>query len=236
MVEILLMMKRSTWRWETIKILNYDHFSRSKRAATSLCSFPSWKAKTRQNQPQQPRHRVRAQDWIQTQLQKQATSHVTAVNQVLKTQKTKKRKSLQSWFQTRQARRWTGNWCCSSPSPVLLLLPYLSYHIRWGLASIYINIRVSQSWKNFGSQKQTQICSIFHHHHIVSVTILVMLIFFQLITRHLSTSERGVRLSLTIPESGWRSNQGRQNQDHSYDHNEHHNIINWSSWLSWSCF
>ena len=151
MVEILLMMKRSTWRWETIKILNYDHFSRSKRAATSLCSFPSWKAKTRQNRPQQPQHRVRAQDWIQTQLQKQATSHVTAVNQVLKTQKTKKRKSLQSWFQTRQPRRWTGNWCCSSPLPVLLLLPYLSYHIRWGLASIYINIRVSQSWKTLGA-------------------------------------------------------------------------------------
>ena len=72
--------------------LKYDHFSRSKRAATSLCSFPSWKAKTRENQPQ---HRARAQDWIQTQLQKQATSHVTAVNQVLKTQKTKKRKSRQ---------------------------------------------------------------------------------------------------------------------------------------------
>jgi len=36
----------------------------------------------------------------------------------------------------------------------------------------------------------------------------ILIISHQLITRHLSTSERGVRLSLTIPESGWRSNQG----------------------------
>ena len=113
--------------------------------------------------------------------------------------------------------------CCSC---------FHTYHITSGgdsqaFTSISESPKVGKLWgQRIGSQKQTQFCSIFHHHHIVSVTILVMLIFFQLITRHLSTSERGVRLSLTIPETGWRSNQGRQNQDHSYDHNEHHNMIN----------
>ena len=31
---------------------------------------------------------------------------------------------------------------------------------------------------------------------------------FQLISRHLSTSDREVTLSLTIPENGWMNNQG----------------------------
>ena len=45
---------------------------------------------------------------------------------------------------------------------------------------------------------------------VIVIIIMIKWISLQLISRHISTSERGVTLSLTIPESGWMSNQGFQ--------------------------
>jgi len=52
----------------------------------------------------------------------------------------------------------------------------------------------------------------------------ILVISHQLISRHLSTSERGVTLSLTIPESGWMSNQGLHHklQHPSVEGEKHH--------------
>ena len=230
MVEILLMMKRSTWRWETIKI---RPFQPKQKGSDLTLLIPELESENQtESTPTTPTSSSSSR------LDSDSTSEASYLPCHCCQNSKDKKAEISSKLISNSASsslNWKLMLLLTIASAALASILIISHQVgtRKHLHQYQSLPKLKKLWK---SEANTDLFNFPSSPYMVSVSILVMLIFFQLITRHLSTSERGVRLSLTIPESGWRSNQGRQNQDHSYDHNEHHNMINWLSWLSWSCF